>query len=81
LIFLMISSRKHSFTAAAEFSKSSKSRFSKFLKHHSDLAVYKLIFRTFEAVIIKFYIQSWIKALPIDNIQYIVSGQSRSHLL
>lgn len=42
VICLMISSRKHSFTAAAEFSKSSKSNFSKFLKRHSDLAVYKL---------------------------------------
>ena len=41
VIFLMISCRKHSFTAAAEFSKSSKSRFSKFLKNHSDLAVHQ----------------------------------------
>lgn len=40
--FLMISTRKRSITAAAEFSRSSKSRFSKFLKNHSDLAVYKL---------------------------------------
>jgi hypothetical protein len=38
----MISTRKHSITAVADFSKSTKSRFSKFLKNHSDLAVYKL---------------------------------------
>jgi hypothetical protein len=38
----MVSTRKHSITAAAEFSRSSKSRFSKFLKNHSDLSVYKL---------------------------------------
>lgn len=42
VIFLMISSNKHSCTAAAEFAKSSKSKFSKFLKNHWDLAVYKL---------------------------------------
>ena len=42
VIFLMVSTRKHSITAAAEFSRSSKSRFSKFLKNHSDLAVCKL---------------------------------------
>ena len=32
VIFLMVSTRKHSITAAAEFFRSSKSRFSKFLK-------------------------------------------------
>jgi hypothetical protein len=42
VIFLMISSNKHSCTAAAEFAKSSKSKFSKFLKNHWDLAVYNL---------------------------------------
>jgi hypothetical protein len=42
VIFLMISCNKHSCTAAAEFAKSSKSNFSKFLKNHCDLAVYKL---------------------------------------
>jgi len=42
LIFLMISLRKHSLEAAATFSNSSKSRFSVFLKNHSDLAVIQL---------------------------------------
>jgi len=42
VIFLMISCNKHSCTAAAEFAKSSKSNFSKFLNNHSDLAIYKL---------------------------------------
>jgi len=39
IIFLMTPMRKHSLDAAARFSNSSKSRFSKFLKNHSDLAV------------------------------------------
>jgi hypothetical protein len=42
VIFLMVSSNKHSCTAAAEFAKSSKSNFSKFLNNHSDLAIHKL---------------------------------------
>jgi len=42
VLFLMVSERKHSQQAAGEFSHSSKSRFSKFLKNHSDLAVFKL---------------------------------------
>jgi len=42
VIFLMTSSNKHSCTAAAEFAKSNKSNFSKFLKNHWKLAVYKL---------------------------------------
>lgn len=42
VLFLMASSRKHSMQAAGVFSHSSKSRFSKFLKNHSDLAVFKL---------------------------------------
>jgi len=42
LIFLMASSRKHTLTAAALFSGSSKSRFHYFLKDHSDTAVYAL---------------------------------------
>jgi len=42
LVFLMISVRKHSQQAAGEFSNSSKSRFSKFLKNHSTFAVVKL---------------------------------------
>ena len=42
LVFLMISVRKHSQQAAGEFSNSSKSRFSKFLKNHSAFAVVKL---------------------------------------
>ena len=42
LLFLMISARKHSLRAAAEFSNLSKSGFSKLLKNHPDLAVTKL---------------------------------------
>jgi len=42
VLFLMVSVRKHSIDAAAIFSNSTKSRFSKFLMNHSDLAVVKL---------------------------------------
>jgi hypothetical protein len=42
VIFLMISYRKHSCTAAAEFASANKSNFSKFLKNHWELAIYKL---------------------------------------
>ena len=42
LIFLMASSRKHTLTAAARFSDSSKSRFHYFLKDHSETAIYAL---------------------------------------
>jgi len=42
LIFLMASSRKHTLTAAALFSDSSKSRFHYFLKDHSESATYAL---------------------------------------
>ncbi len=42
VLFLMISVRKHSQQAAGEFSHSGKSRFCKFLKNHSDLAIVKL---------------------------------------
>ncbi len=42
LIFLMASSRKHTLTAAARFSDSSKSRFHYFLKDNSKVAVYAL---------------------------------------
>lgn len=42
LIFLMASSRKHTLTAAARFSGSSKSRFHYFLKDHSETAIYTL---------------------------------------
>ncbi len=42
LIFLMASSRKHTLTAAARFSGSSKSRFHYFLKDHSEAATYAL---------------------------------------
>lgn len=42
IIFLMASSRKHTLTAAARFSDSSKSRFHYFLKDHSKAAVYAL---------------------------------------
>lgn len=42
LLFLMVSARKHSLTAAAEFSNLSKSSFSKLLKNHPELAVTKL---------------------------------------
>lgn len=38
----MASSRKHTITAAARFSGSSKSRFHYFLKDHSEIAVYAL---------------------------------------
>ena len=42
LIFLMLSTRKHSLTAAARFSGLQTSQFSRFLKNHSDVAVYQL---------------------------------------
>ena len=42
LLFLMISVRKHSLSAAAEFSGSATSQFSRFLKNHTDVAVYNL---------------------------------------
>ena len=42
VLFLMVPFRKHSLEAAASFSNTGKPRFSKFLKNHSDLAVFKL---------------------------------------
>ena len=42
ILFLMISFRKHSLDAAARFSNSTKSRFSRFLMNHPDLAVIEL---------------------------------------
>ena len=42
VLFLMLSFRKHSLQKAGEFSNSGKSRFSKLLKDHPDLAVTKL---------------------------------------
>ena len=42
LIFLMLSVRKHSLTAAASFSGLQTSQFSRFLKSHSNVAVYQL---------------------------------------
>ena len=42
IIFLMASSRKHTLTAAARFSDSSKSKYHYFLKDHSQVAVYAL---------------------------------------
>jgi hypothetical protein len=42
LIFLMMSARKHSITAAAKFSGLQTSQFSRFLKNHPDTAVYQL---------------------------------------
>lgn len=42
LLFLMASSRKHTLTAAARFSGSSKSRFHYFLKDHHETAIYAL---------------------------------------
>jgi len=42
LIFLMMSVRKHSLTAAARFSGLQTSQFSRFLKNHSDIAVFQL---------------------------------------
>jgi hypothetical protein len=42
LLFLMISVRKHSLRAAAQFSGLATSQFSRFLKNHPDVAVYNL---------------------------------------
>jgi len=42
LVFLMLSVRKHSLTAAARFSGLRTSQFSRFLKNHPDVAVYQL---------------------------------------
>jgi len=42
IIFLMTSKRKHTLAAAARFCNSSKARFSIFLNHHSNIAVYSL---------------------------------------
>ncbi|MDP2646355.1 MAG: hypothetical protein Q8P24_15565 [Desulfobacterales bacterium] len=42
LLFLMMSVRKHSLTAAASFSGLQTSQFSRFLKNHADAAVYQL---------------------------------------
>ncbi len=42
LLFLMVSTRKHSLDEAARFSGMNKSQFSRFLKNHSELAVYNL---------------------------------------
>jgi len=42
LIFLMMSARKHSMTAAARLSGIQTSQFSRFLKNHPDVAVYQL---------------------------------------
>ena len=42
LIFLMMSVRKHSLKAASQFSGIQTSQFSRFLKNHSNVAVYQL---------------------------------------
>ena len=42
LLFLMVSTRKHSLDEAARFSGMNKSQFSRFLKNHSGLAAYNL---------------------------------------
>ena len=42
LLFLMISVRKHSLRAAAQFSGLATSQFSRFLKNHPDVAAYNL---------------------------------------
>jgi hypothetical protein len=42
LVFLMMSVRKHSLTAAARVSGLQTSQFSRFLKNHPDMAVYQL---------------------------------------
>lgn len=42
LLFLMVVTRKHSLEEAAGFSGLNKSQFSKFLKHHSKVAIYTL---------------------------------------
>jgi len=44
LLFLMVSTRKHSLDEAARFSGMNRSQFSRFLKNHSGLAVYNLHF-------------------------------------
>jgi len=43
LIFLMMSARKHTITAAAKLSGLQTSQFSRFLKNHPDVAVYQLM--------------------------------------
>lgn len=42
VFFFMVQARKHSQKEAAAFSNSSKSNYSRFLKNHSELAVYKV---------------------------------------
>jgi hypothetical protein len=42
LLFLMCTVRKHSFQEASRFSEKNKSQFSRFLKNHSEAAVYAL---------------------------------------
>jgi len=42
LLFLMVSTRKHSLEQAARFSGINKSQFNRFLKNHGGLAVYTL---------------------------------------
>ncbi len=42
LLFLMVSVRKHSLSAAAKFSGLASSQFSRFLSNHPDIAVYHL---------------------------------------
>ena len=42
LLFLMVSTRKHTLEEVARFSGINKSQFSRFLKNHGDLAVYTL---------------------------------------
>ncbi len=42
LLFLMVSTRKHSLQGAEEFSGINRSSFSRLLKNHSEIAVYNL---------------------------------------
>ena len=42
LLYLMVSTRKHTLRGAAEFSGINKSQFSRFLKRHADVALYTL---------------------------------------
>jgi hypothetical protein len=42
IIFIMTSRRKHTLTAAARFSNTSKARFNNLLKNHSDIAIFAL---------------------------------------
>jgi len=81
IIFLMSPVRKHTFEAAATFAKSTKSRFSKFLKKHKILAIYTLNelskkqAKQFEGIIENLKGLPWKVAILID-----ATNQNRSSL-